>query len=163
MELLNFIKKNFIKNSLIVFSGTILSYGISFVSIPLITKFYSPDVYGLYSVFFGLITTFSSISLLRLDIGLIRGSIKNSTHLILSSKFILKVFTFFVFLISLGLVLFEIIKIEYIFCSPIIYFLGYSLLMSSWFNKTKDYKILTINNIFKTSSKSILEISMGLL
>ena len=163
MELLNFIEKNFIKNSLIVFSGTILSYGISFVSIPLITKFYSPDVYGLYSVFFGLITTFSSISLLRLDIGLIRGSIKNSTHLILSSKFILKVFTFFVFLVSLGLVLFEIIKIEYIFCSPIIYFLGYSLLMSSWFNKTKDYKILTINNIFKTSSKSILEISMGLL
>ena len=163
MELLNFIKKNFIKNSLIVFSGTILSYGISFASIPLITKFYSPDIYGLFSVFFGLISTFSSISLLRLDIGLIKGSIKNSTHLILSAKFILRVFTFFVLLISLGLILFEIVKIEYVFCSPIIYFLGYSLLMSSWFNKTKNYKMLTINNIFKTSSKSILEISLGLL
>ena len=163
MELLNFIKKNFVKNSLIVFSGTIFSYGISFVSIPLITKFYSPDVYGLFSVFFGLISTFSSISLLRLDIGLIRGPIQDSPHLILSSKFVLKVFTLFVLLISTVLVINEIVNIEYVFCAPIVYFLGYSLLMSSWFNKTKDYKILTINNIFKTSSKSILEIILGFL
>ena len=163
MELLNFIKKNFVKNSLIVFSGTIFSYVISFVSIPLITKFYSPDVYGLFSVFFGLISTFSSISLLRLDIGLIRGSIQDSPHLILSSKFVLKVFTLFVLLISTVLVIKEIVNIEYVFCAPIVYFLGYSLLMSSWFNKTKDYKILTINNIFKTSSKSILEIILGFL
>ena len=163
MELLNFIKKNFVKNSLIVFSGTIFSYVISFVSIPLITKFYSPDVYGLFSVFFGLISTFSSISLLRLDIGLIRGSIQDSPHLILSSKFVLKVFTLFVLLISTVLVINEIVNIEYVFCAPIVYFLGYSLLMSSWFNKTKGYKILTINNIFKTSSKSILEIILGFL
>ncbi len=163
MELLNFIKKNFVKNSLIVFFGTIFSYSISFVSIPLITKFYSPDVYGLFSVFFGLISTFSSISLLRLDIGLIRGSIENSPYLIITSKFVLKVFTFFMLLVSVLLALFEIVNIEYVFCSPIIYFLGYSLLMSSWFNKNKDYKILTINNIFKTSSKSTLEIILGFL
>ncbi len=163
MELQKFIKKNFVKNSLIVFLGTILSYGISFVSIPLITKFYSPDVYGLFSVFFGLITTLSSISLLRLDIGLIRGSIENSSDLIQSSKFVLRVFTFFVMLVSLGLVLLEIVHITYLFCSPIIYFLGYSLLMGSWFNKNKNYKTLTVNNIFKTSSKSILEITLGFL
>ena len=163
MELLNFIKKNFVKNSLIVFSGTIFSYSISFVSIPLITKFYSPEVYGLFSVFFGLISTFSSISLLRLDIGLIRGSIQDLPHIILSSKFVLKIFSLFVLLISTVLVINEIVNIEYVFCAPIVYFLGYSLLMSSWFNKTKDYKILTINNIFKTSSKSILEIILGFL
>ena len=163
MELLNFIKKNFVKNSLIVFSGTIFSYVISFVSIPLITKFYSPEVYGLFSVFFGLISTFSSISLLRLDIGLIRGSIQDLPHIILSSKFVLKIFSLFVLLISTLLVINEIVNIEYVFCAPIVYFLGYSLLMSSWFNKTKGYKILTINNIFKTSSKSTLEIILGFL
>ena len=100
-------------------------------------------------MFFGLISTFSSISLLRLDIGLIRGTIQDSPHLILSSKFVLKVFTLFVLLISTLLVINKIVNIEYFFCTPIVYFLGYSLLMSSWFNKTKNYKILTINNILK--------------
>jgi lipopolysaccharide exporter len=161
MKLPEIFRINFIKNSSIVFFGTIFSYVISFISIPLITKFYSPEVYGLFSVFFGLITTLSSISLLRLDVGLIRGSTEDSSEIIRSSKFVLKVFTLSVLSVSLVLVLFEIVDKIYVFTSPVIYFLGYSLLMGSWFNKTKKYKTLTSNNIIKTSSKSILEITLG--
>ena len=161
MKLSDIFSKNFVKNSFIVFLGTIFSYGISFISIPLVTKFYSPEVYGLFSVFFGLVTTLSSISLLRLDFGLIRGSTEDSLKIIRSSKFVLKLFTISVFLVSLILVLFEIIDKIYVFISPVIYFLGYSLLMGSWFNKTKKYKTLALNNIFKTLSKSILEITLG--
>lgn len=161
MILPDIFRKKFIENSFVVFLGTIFSYGIAFISIPIVTKFYSPEVYGLFSVFHGLVITLSSISLLRLDIGLIRGSTEDSLEIIRSSKFILKVFTLSVLLVSLTLVLFKKVDKIYVFTSPAIYFLGYLLIMGSWFNKTKKYKTLTSNNIIKTSSKSILEITLG--
>lgn len=156
-----FFQSNFIKNGFVVLIGTVTSSCITFLSIPYITRFYRPGTYGSFSIFFSLINTLSVVSVLRLDIGLMRGSLKNSLNTVTVSKFVLLCFTSLVLVISSVLVLLETISVFYLFSAPIIYFTGSSLLMSSWFNKRKNYQLISLNNIIKTLSKSVLDISLG--
>ncbi len=53
-----------------VLSGSVLGQGVTVLAIPLLTRIYTPSIYGEYMVYFSLLSLFSTIIALRLDIAI---------------------------------------------------------------------------------------------
>lgn len=65
------IKTEFAKNVLKHFSGTAISNLITIIALPILTRFYSPDDFGLFQLLLSTILTFSVISSLKLELAVV--------------------------------------------------------------------------------------------
>jgi O-antigen/teichoic acid export membrane protein len=61
------LKNNFIKNILILATGTAFSQIIIFISLPIITRLYSVNEFGILSLFIAIVAIISLISSLRYE------------------------------------------------------------------------------------------------
>ncbi len=58
---------SFIKNSLSLISGNIVAQSISIATMPLITRLYTPEQFGVFSVIMSIVAVLGPISTLRLN------------------------------------------------------------------------------------------------
>lgn len=65
------ITSDFTKNVLKHFSGTAISNLITFISLPILTRLYSPDDFGLFQLLFSTVLTFSVVSSLKLELAIV--------------------------------------------------------------------------------------------
>ncbi|PYZ92583.1 polysaccharide biosynthesis protein [Salipaludibacillus keqinensis] len=103
-KILNFLKKKFVKNVIVVAFGTVIAQLITLSLLPLITRIYGPDAYGLMGVFMSILAVVIPVAALTLPIGIvlpkksieaieiIKASIKISIIISLGSFIILLLF-----------------------------------------------------------------------
>lgn len=159
-----------IKNILLVTGGTAIGQIINSLSIPIITRIYPPDEYGLLSVFSSLLLIFSFSSFkYELAIPIARDKDKADMLFILSSG----VLTVFSILITIVLFIFgdsalmyvgaEVLEPFKVFIPIGIFFNGLNNILKQTMFRERNFKLLSTVNVQQNIIGNILKVILGML
>ncbi|PTX44488.1 O-antigen/teichoic acid export membrane protein [Christiangramia gaetbulicola] len=159
----------FLKNVLLVSSGTALAQALALFTTPLITRLYTPDDFGVYSLLFSIIGILASISTLRYEVVIpIAKSDKIAQYVIELGILVLILFITILALtiFSFGGFLLTFFGIEslreFLWVIPIVCLLiGMYNLFSYWAIRKKDFKILTKTKFAQSITGSAFKIFAG--
>lgn len=162
----------FSRNVLILFTGSAISQVIPFIALPILQKyFFTPSDFGILAVFISFCELFSNIACLKLEYGIvIQKSLKDAINLAYGALRISWVMALIGIII---VVLFKSViaahfdepRIEnYLFLLPLyILFVGFNDLLSYWFNKKKEFSVLSSSKVIQTTSAEASKLISGLL
>jgi len=160
------------KNVLTMLSSSSVSQVIPFVTAPVLTRLYSPSDFGLYEIYYSIMTIFVVIPNLRLENAvLIEKDDNKSVNIfficILSNLFFLLLGLIAIFILDTAIVEFydlEVNSTKWLYFIPVGMFLSSTYnLFSLWLVRYEKYKGLSINRILLTVSNALIQISFGLL
>lgn len=161
-----FKSNKFLKNVSILMSGTMLVQIIPMVISPLLTRIYTPEDFGIYTVFTSLITFLLIISTLRYEMAIILPK-KNedALSLVVASLIIslfLTIITFSLLLIY-GDYLSLLNENKYLkFLAPIlIIFFAFSQVMFYWFSRQKDYSMINRARLGGSIGMNATQLALG--
>ncbi len=163
------IKNQSIKNILTLFGGYLLAQLIMFASMPLLSRIYSKEIFGIFFVYIAIVSILSIISTLQYDLAIVLPKDDEDAINVL----ILNVAI--VFVISLLILLFIIVFFNYIndilgkkqignwlyFIPLSVFLMGLFQTFNSWNNRLKQYSTISKANIFKSITNSGIQISTG--
>lgn len=165
-------KSDFFKNVLVLFTGSALAQVIPFLTLPILQKyFFSPSDFGILAVFISFCELFANISCLKLEFGIvIQKRIKDAINIAYGALRVSWVMS----LLGLAVVLFFKDKIalyleeprieNYLFLLPLyILFLGINNILAYWFNRKKNFHIISNTKVIQTSSGESIKLLSGLL
>jgi O-antigen/teichoic acid export membrane protein len=169
MQLFSFLKKEFVKNVLTLITGSTLSQIIIYGSILLLTRLFSTELFGIYTLFSSSILVLKPISSLQYELAIVLPKkdeeAVNVFILSLIIILILSVCSFILIVLFKQEILsfFEIEKLSFF-----IYFLPLSTLLfgfinslNYWNNRTKMFKHIASGHIVKSSIMSAGQITTG--
>ena len=168
----NIQKSEFKKNVLILFSGSLISQIIPFLSLPILQKyFFSPADFGLFAVFFSLIELLSNVSCLKLEYGIVlQKKLKDAINVAygaLRISWVLAILSLLIVLLfkkQLALYLKEPSIENYLFLIPIyILFIALNDVFGYWFNRKKRFGIISTTKIVQTSAAEFIKLGGGYL
>lgn len=172
MKFLNLINNSFLKNTLILSSGTILAQVLPFVFYPILARIYTPEDFGLLSIVLG-ITPILAIIYSGMYEGAILISDNKKEGRDLIYFILLRSFKIFL-IVYLGLIISRILFYNFLnseyreifnllffvpFCS---FFIVIYNCFNEWCVTNKYFKILSLNKVFFTSSISTSKVVFGL-
>tara|TARA_B100000989_G_scaffold96271_2_gene70097 strand:+ start:15089 stop:16351 length:1263 start_codon:yes stop_codon:yes gene_type:complete len=97
-------REGFVKNSFILSGGTLISQTLVILTLPIITRIYSPEYYGVYATFLAVIASFSSVAALRFDMAIMQARHNTeANYIFLISLIALIIFSSFSLLISFSI------------------------------------------------------------
>lgn len=146
------LKKNeFIKNTLILVTGTILAQVIPLIIMPVLTRIYTPEDFGQYAIFLSVVGILSVIATARYEVAImLPRAIKDSLSVLYLSIGIAALFStiLYIAIFIAASWLQSFLDFKLLILVPIIVFLT-ALLQSlkMWLNRNKKYKRLAVNNI----------------
>lgn len=153
----NLLKKRFVKNVMVVASGTVMAQVISLLLMPIITRLYGPDAYGLLGTFTAITAILMPLAALTFPIAIVlpKKDAEAMSIIRLSLKIILLNVTF----TSVVLLLFHeqitgLLQVEsisgYLYFIPIVILLsGLFNIMTQWLIRLNQYKIIASTTIYQ--------------
>lgn len=161
------IKSNkFLKNVSILMSGTILVQIIPMVISPLLTRLYTPEDFGVYTVFTSIITFLFIISTLRYEMAIVLPKQnKDALSLVIGSMVIsilLTIITFLIFIVY-GDYMSLLNNNNYLkYLSPLlIIFFAFSQVMFYWFSRQKDYRMINRARLGGSIGMNFTQLALG--
>ena len=174
MKIKSFIKSikgnTFLKNVLLVLSGTVLAQSLGIITTPIITRLYNPEHFGILSLFMAIAGVLTSFSSLRYEVAIpIERNLKKAHSLVKLSLLILfGIFLFFnvayLFLEKLLLKHFTSLQqIEnFIWLIPWLFlFTGIFRIFSAWSLREKAFKLIAKIKIIQSLLSSLTKITLG--
>lgn len=169
MQLFSFFKKEFVKNVLTLVTGSAISQLIIYASVLILTRLFSPEIFGVYILFSSSILILNPIITLQYELAIVIPKDDKDAINTLTLSLLIILFLSFIFLIivilfkSLILSFLEIEKLSFF-----IYFLPLSTLLfgfinslNYWNNRTKNFANIANGNIIKSASMSAGQIAIG--
>lgn len=163
-------KKQFVKNVIIMASGTAAAQIIALIFTPMLTRIYGPEEFGVLGVFLSLVGIVLPLSALTYPVAIVLpkkdSEAKGLIRLSLYISFFMSTVTFLIFMIS-GNYLFEKIKMEsisnYMLFIPISMFLGVCLqVVQQWMIRKKNYKLIAKVSIIQTLLVNLSKLVVGI-
>lgn len=162
------LKSKFSRHVSTLVIGTSIANVIPIIIMPILTRLWSPDDFGVFATFMAYVGILGIVSAGRLDMALMLPKKNEDAVSILIFGLVLS----FIFVMLLYLVIFILDQILPIFkfsvkgwyyLIPTAVFLhaGYSM-MISWHNRNKNYKLMSQSRIIQSSSISFAQIFTGL-
>lgn len=170
-KLKNIIRKDFFKNVLTLMSGTAIAQLISFLAIPVLSRLFTPEEFGIFAVYFSLSSILAAISAGRYELAIMLPKKDlNAYHLFVVSFWfviIISVLSFIIILIfsrSVSEIL-EIQNYKYlIFLVPVsVFLLGTFKIFNNWFSRFKSFKSIALSKVAKTGTAVSSKIGFGFL
>lgn len=165
-------ESDFIRNILVLFSGSLLSQLIPFFVLPILQRYYySPADFGLLAVFISFSELFSSVASGKLEYGIVlQNRERNAINLFFGALKIVLIVT----VISSVLVLIfrsfiadylEAPRLSsYLFLLPVyIIFFSMTDLFSYWFNRKKRFKVISFAKLVQTGTSESVKLVSGML
>ena len=161
----------FVKNTLLLTSGTALSQLILFVSTIALARLYSKNDYGDLSNYMAIIGIIGGIAAFRYELTIIlpqkRDDSKNLLVFCIISSFFIAVVSL-ILLLFFGNILFNYLNIQHhvsysIAISLGIFFLGVNNAFENWFNRESEYKKIMSAKIIYSLSSTILKVILGVI
>jgi len=167
----NIRQSQFAKSVFVLATGTIIVQAISTLLSPVLSRLYSPEDYGLLAIFTSCISILTVIGSFRYELAILLPKKNSEAGLILKlSLIIIILFSVLVFLITLvfnhNLVLLfgnERLSFWLYFLGPVFLAAGVTQSFNYWFNRNKNYKIISGVRISQSSVNSALTLMLGFL
>lgn len=161
---------NVIRGMLVLALGSGFGRLIAVASIPILTRIYSPDDFGVFSVFTSLVAIFSQLVSLRyvLALPLPRHDGLAMNLLALSAGLIFGLSVLFaLFLRFIGEPLLESLSMKVLggwwwLIAPGILAVATYEMLSLWATRKRDYKVIAKTNVSKTTAGTLFKIGLGL-
>lgn len=161
------LNNKFLKNVLILITGTAFSQIIIFFSLPIITRLYTVDEFGVLSLFTSIVSIFALVSTLRYESAImLPKNGKDALSLLILSFGILIILVTIVVIIMLpiqGIIIEKYKNLElFYWLIPLnIFILGAYQIFVSFFSRKKNYKSLAMNRTLQSGIVSFLQIANG--
>jgi lipopolysaccharide exporter len=156
------LKNEFIQNVLSLFTGNALAQVITLVTIPILTRMYTPEEFGTVALFIGIVSVFSVASNGRYDMAVVLPK-KNGQafHLLLGSIVIVAIISLLTLLIVIvfydritGMFDAKIYR-KIIWLLPLCIFLvGSHKSLTYWFNRTRSFRLIGVNRIIQNTGQA---------
>jgi O-antigen/teichoic acid export membrane protein len=164
-------QSEYAKNIVTLFTGTVLAQSIPILITPILTRIYSPEDFGLFSLVFSIASLLSVVATGQYELAILMP--KNS---VLAANIVKLVFLICIIFCVLCLFFFLLFKDEtlrffkmgklnnWIFIIPVLIFTNVAqVTLGSWCNRKKGYKLISKNKILETSVTGSFNIGLGLL
>lgn len=169
----HFIKSELIKNASILISGTIFAQLISILLQPFLRRYFSPEVFGTFSVYLSFVGIIIIASSLRYDDAIVLPrKDKDSANLLVLSILINFIINLILFIIVLfwGKVLLRILNISASFSVSILYLIPISAFMYStyqsfnyWLIRKKKYMAVSVNKLTRRGIEGVFQVVFAFL
>ncbi|WP_298472146.1 oligosaccharide flippase family protein [uncultured Psychrobacillus sp.] len=148
-KIVKLLKRPFVRNVIIISTGTLAAQAITLFLTPVITRLYGPEAYGLMGVFVSLLGIVTPIAALTYPIAIVLPKKEEEAQGIIRLSFYISLITsmvavlIIIFLSEHIVKLFNIEEIEsYLFLIPVAILLaGFSQIMQQWLIRTKQFRI----------------------
>ena len=157
LRIREFLKSNF----LIVFSGVLISQGIGFILMPILTKLTTQEYIGVYLYAMSLVNIFLVIGHLRMDMAIFQETNNESALKIIKMTFFWSFFIGSFLAVLLSLLASAGGWLFYFSIFAIVIFLSHQLLIESYFVNNGNFKDATINKIIQTAVMAFFVIIGG--
>lgn len=169
MQLFSFLKKEFVKNVLTLITGSAFSQVIIYAAILVLTRLFSPEVFGVYILFSSSILLLKPIISLQYELAIILPKKDQNAINILSLSFVLISILssiFFVIIFLFKEVILSFFKVKelsfFIYFLPLSTFLfGCITTLNYWNNRNKKFKHIASGAVVKSSIMSSSQIVFG--
>ena len=170
MNLFAFFKKDFIKNVLTLITGSVISQIILYISILVLTRIFSTELFGIYMLFSSVTLILKPIATLQYEFSInLPKNDKDAINLFTFSLICLSIFSVLLFLVIFIfyeeiLNIFEIDSLgKFIYFLPLSVFLfGAVSVFDYWNNRTNYFKNISNGLIVKSTIMSSSQIGLGL-
>ncbi|MCP3029530.1 lipopolysaccharide biosynthesis protein [Halobacillus sp. A5] len=147
----NFLKKKFVKNVLIIATGTAMAQVVTFLLLPIVTRLYGPEAYGLMGTFLAIVTVIIPIAALSYPIAIVLPKGDDEAKIIIKLSLII---TLIMTILSLIILLFSYKQIatliqaeeisKYLFLIPLVILTaGYMQVIKQWLIRKNEFKIVS--------------------
>ena len=157
------------KNTLNLVSANTISQGISLIVYPFITRIYSPEEFGAYSIFLTICGIFLILSTGRYESAILLPKSQKDAiavfHLCITISFYLCISIFLIILFFKNYIL-SLLSIEilgkFIYFIPIVIFLNaITILLIYWFNRNKQFQLTARYNIAQSLCTNFFKLGFG--
>jgi len=165
------LRSDFTKNVLTLMSGTVIAQAIPIAIAPVLTRIYTPDDFGVFALFFAILSIFSVVMNLRYENAIMLP--KNEDEAL--SIFILG----FLINTTISLILFVVVLLFnesitellgdrriafYLYFIPLtLFFVGLFNLLTLFNNRQKNYKDIAQATVLKSVVMGVVQVGIGLL
>lgn len=163
------VKSEFIKNVFTLLSGATIAQIIALVTIPVLTRIYTPEDFGFFAIYLSIANILATISTGRYELAIMLPEKKENAIAIIKGIFRITVFFSFFILIILLIAKNTETRIAAFIKPFYFYFLPISILVvaltnvfTQWYTREKKFKLQAKIKIYKSSSNAIVNISIGL-
>jgi lipopolysaccharide exporter len=169
MQLISFLKKDFVKNVMTLITGSVFSQIIIYAAILILTRLFSTELFGVYILFSSAILILKPIVSLQLELAVVLPKRnKDAVNIFVLSVIILFVLNLFlyggIFIFKKEILkFFKIEKLSYfVNILPLAsLFFGFTQTLNYWNNRIKSFKTIAQGNIIKASFLSTTQIITG--
>lgn len=161
---------SFFKNFLTLFTGSIIARAIVFLTIPILTRLFSEEAFGVFALYTSIIFLLKTLATLCFELSIVLPKRdKDAINLFAFSLIIIAVFSLFLFIIIFSfknelLVLLQIEKITFfIYFVPLsVFFLGVISVLDYWNNRSNLFRNISFGEVGKSVTMSTAQIMTGL-
>lgn len=168
--MVKYLKNEFGKNTLTLLTGTIIAQAIPIAIAPILTRLYSPEDFGLFALYLGLLTTISVVISCRYEQAILFPSddsdAVNLVALSIGLAFLVSLLALIIIL-SFGSTISIWVGSPEI--EPLLYFLPIALLasgfyqsLSAWSNRKKEYTLLAKSRVSQSLVLSGVQVAGGI-
>lgn len=163
------IKSEFTRHVLTLMTGTTIAQSIPIAIMPILTRIYTPDDFGLFSLYMSIASLLSVMATGRYELAIVLpDNNKEAINIVVLSLMI----TFLISVVTLVVVILFNSEITSLLNSPEVsdwlYLLPCSVLvtgfyqsMNYWMNRNKRYKNIAFNRVLQSSAAGVTNVSMG--
>jgi lipopolysaccharide exporter len=169
---INFIKKSeFLSNTAFLIGGTIFAQALPFVFSPLISRLFTPEDFSVYGVFISLYSILGTVLSLKYDTAImLPDDLNKAKNLVILCLLITIVLSFlsFLFVLFFGKYLIDSMNFQlwsnWLLLIPLsAFFLSINNILINWYNKNKQYNIISLNKISRNALLAGFNIAFGLI
>lgn len=164
------LKNNFVKNFLTLLTGSIIGQLIIFLAIPFLTRMFSEEAFGVFTLFTSTIILLKTLATLNFELAIILPKRdKDAINILIFNVILILLFSLLLFLIVFIFKnnLASLLSIEqlsnFIYLIPLsVFFLGNISALEYWNNRNNTFKNITTGVISKSATMSIFQLFTGI-
>ena len=157
------LNNEFAKNVFTLMFGTALAQVIPFLLSPIISRLYTPDSFGKYSLFMSISGILAILATGKYEMAIILPKYdKYAFHLVLLSSILTLSFSLIILIILFPLKF--IFKFEnlYFILPFVVFAIGLNYVFDRFNNRIKNYKLMSIQRLIKSIAESVVSISFAI-
>jgi O-antigen/teichoic acid export membrane protein len=162
-------KSEFSRNAITLMTGTTIAQAIPIAISPILTRIYTPEDFGMFALYTSITSVVAVLATARYEVAVMLPKKNDDAQIIVTLSIFI---AFIVSLIVLIIVVLFNTKIatllgnreieRWLYLSPISIFLtGVYQSLNYWFNRNKEYTLLSKNKIYQTSTTAGVNLTMG--
>jgi len=162
----NFIKNRYLLQIITLVSGTLLAQIVSFASIPILTRLYTPDEFGLYSIFFAITSMVGMVSSLSYEQAIVLPKSKRDAKAIFLLSIVITLIVSFIsaliiFVFKSKIAIYFMQERYLIYLIPIsILIIGLVQILDAYSTREEYYKKIASARVLTAISASASQISL---